>query len=258
MITMTINGRVVQAEKGEPLLKVIRREKIDVPALCHHEAVEPFGACRLCTVEITKDGWNGWCDYVTSCAYPAADGLIINTHAPKVNELRQTILDLYLARHPHSPEVRNLAAEYGVTKTSYETMVDGNNCILCAVCTRICDAMGFKAISTVGRGHGKEVAPPLHEAPPACTGCLACARNCPTNYIEYSIENNHLTIWKKEFELMTCSRCGKPGITKEFAEHLSRERDIPMSYFEVCDECHRKELSVTMGKIANWEREARQ
>ncbi len=56
---------------------------------------------------------------------------------------------------------------------------------------------------------------------------------------------------------MTCSRCGKPGITKEFAEHLSRERDIPISYFEVCDECHRKELSVTMGKIANWEREAR-
>ncbi len=132
MITMTINGRVVQAEKGEQLLKVLRREKIDVPALCHHEAVQPFGACRLCMVEITKDSWNGWCDYVTSCAYPAADGLVVNTHAPKVNELRRTILDLYLARHPHSPEIRDLAAEYGVTKTSYETVVDGNNCILCA------------------------------------------------------------------------------------------------------------------------------
>lgn len=255
MIKLTINGKVVQAQDGEMLLSVLRREKIDVPALCHHEAVEPFGACRLCIVEITKPQWKGWCDYVTSCLYPAADGLIVNTHAPKVNQLRKTILDLYLARHPNCKEIIELAGEYGVTHTSYETVVDGDNCILCGLCTRICDRMGFHAISTVGRGHGKEVAPPLRQAPPDCTGCLSCANNCPTGFIQFTEENGFVTIWDKKFELITCSRCGKQSITKEFAQHLAATRNIPAEYFEVCDECHRKELALTMGNISSWERE---
>ncbi|UCC45217.1 MAG: (2Fe-2S)-binding protein, partial [Candidatus Zixiibacteriota bacterium] len=255
MVSLTINGRVVQAREGEMLLAVLRREKIDIPALCHHEAVEPFGACRLCVVEITRPEWDGWCDYVTSCLYPVAAGLIVNTHAPKVNQLRRTILDLFLARHPKCPEIIQLAGEYGVFQTSYETVVDGDNCILCGLCTRICDQMGFKAISTAGRGHGREVAPPLHKPPPDCTGCLSCASNCPTNFIEYAVKGNYLTIWEKKFELIACSECGKPGITKVFAEHLSRQRAVPAEYFDVCDECHRKELTQTMGKIVNWERE---
>ncbi len=255
MVRLTINGKVVKASEGEMLLTVIRREQIDVPALCHHEAVEPFGACRLCIVEITRNEWKGWCDYVTSCLYPVAEGLIVNTHAPKVNELRKTILDLYLARHPKCPEIIELAGEYGVTQTSYETVADGDNCILCALCTRICDRMGFHAISTVGRGHGKEVAAPLREAPPDCTGCLSCAKNCPTNFIEYKIKKGSLTIWDRKFELLVCTRCGKETITREFAEYLAGNRDIPADYFEICDDCHRKELAATMGRIASWERE---
>lgn len=257
MVTLTINGKVVQAEEGQMLLDLIRKEGIDVPALCHHDAVEPFGACRLCIVEITKPEWDGWCDYVTSCLYPATDGLIVNTHAPKVIDLRKSIFDLYLARHPNSDVIKKLAAEYGVLKTSFETVVDGNNCVLCSICTRICDAMGFQAISTVGRGHGKEVAPPLDMAPSACTGCLSCAKNCPTDYIEYSYKNGKLEIWGKQFELMTCKSCGEKTITKEFAEYLSQNKDIPFEYFETCDKCHRQELSKTMGRITNWEREAR-
>ncbi len=253
MVNLTINGTVVQAEKGEMLLAVIKRQGISVPALCHHEAVEPFGACRLCMVEITKEEWDGWTNYVTSCLYPAEEGLIVLTHSPKVIELRKTLLDLQLARCPNSPEVRKLAAEYGVTQTSYEAVEDGDNCILCGLCTRICDRMGFSAISTVGRGHGKEVAPPMHKAPPDCVGCLSCAHNCPTNVIEYSNEGDILTIWDKEFELLKCSKCGKTTITKDFAKALSETRDIPMSYFEVCDDCHRKEIALTLGSIANWQ-----
>lgn len=257
MVTITINGKIVQARENEYLLSVLRRENIDVLTLCHHDAVEPSGACRLCVVEITKVEWDGWCDYVTSCLYPVVEGLIVNTHAPKVIELRKSILDLFLARHPQSILIKEIAAEYGILKTQYETVVDGNNCILCGLCTRICDSMGFDAISTVGRGHGKEVAPPLNMAPADCVGCLACAKNCPTNFIEYKVIDNTLEIWDKNFELIACKECGKTGITKIFAEHLSKEREIPMEYFDKCDLCHRKELTSTMGRIANWEREAK-
>jgi len=255
MVSLTINGTVVQAEKGEMLLAVIRREGIKIPALCHHEAVEPFGACRLCMVEITKEEWDGWKNHVTSCLYPADEGLIVLTHSPEVIELRKTVLDLQLARCPGSPEIRKLAAEYGVTRTSYEVVPEGDNCILCGLCTRICERMGFSAISTVGRGHDKEVAPPLHQAPPDCVGCLSCAQNCPTKVIEYTDEGDVRTIWDKQFKLLRCSRCGKTSITELFAKALSEAREIPMSYFEVCDDCHRKEVSRTLGSIANWQRE---
>ncbi len=255
MVSLTINGRVVQATEGEMLLKVIRREGIDIPALCHHDAVEPFGACRLCMVEITKDSWDGWKNFVTSCLYPVEQDLIVQTHSSKVIDLRKDLLDLQLARCPSSPEIRKLAAEYGVTQTSYEIIPDGDNCILCGLCTRICDKLGFHAISTVGRGHNKEVAPPLKQAPPDCVGCLSCAYNCPTNVIKFTDDGDKRTIWDKTFELIKCSTCGKPVITREFAEALSKRRDIPAEYFEKCDACHRKELSLTMGSVAAWARE---
>ena len=95
----------------------------------------------------------------------------------------------------------------------------------------------------------------MHKAPPDCVGCLSCAHICPTNVIEYSNEGDILTIWDKEFELLKCSKCGKATITKDFAKALSETKNIPMSYFEVCDDCHRNEISLTLGSIASWQRE---
>jgi len=258
MITVTINGKLARAKEGEMLLAVLRREKIDIPALCHHEAVEPYGACRLCMVEITRKEWDGWKNMVTSCLYPVADGLIIQTHTTDLIELRKTILNLYLARCPNTPEIQDLAAQYGVNQTSYEQVADPNDCILCGLCTRICDRMGFSAISAVNRGHGREIAPPLKNAPPDCVGCLACALNCPTNYIKYSDIGYTREIWGRKFELLRDARTGQPTITREFAEYLSKHRNIPQDYFELSDESHRKETALSLGKIAIWSREESQ
>jgi len=255
MVNLTINGKLVKASEGEMLLAVIRRLGIDIPAVCHHEAVEPYGACRLCTVEITKETWEGWKNYVTSCLYPVEDGLIVNTHSPEVVELRKTILDLLLARSPNAKLIQEMAAEYGITRTSFEEIVEGDDCILCGLCTRVCDAMGFHAISSVNRGHGREIAPPLREVPPDCVGCLACAQICPTNFIEYIDKGTERTIWGRKFELLTCEQTGQPTITREFAEYLNKNRNIPEDYFNLSDACHRKEMALTMGKIAHWGKE---
>jgi NADH dehydrogenase/NADH:ubiquinone oxidoreductase subunit G len=245
---------MVSASEDEMLLAVIKREGIDVPSTCDHKAVEPYGACRLCTVEITRTEWDGWKKHVTSCLYPVEEGLIVSTHTEEVIKMRKTILDLYLARSPKAEFVQNLAAQYGVMQTSFETVPDGDDCILCALCTRVCDAMGFHAIATVNRGHGKEVAPPLGEAPPDCVGCLACAQVCPTKFIKFTDDGDSRTIWGKKFELIACEESGKPTITRAFADHLSAKRDIPEEYFKVDDETHRNELARTMGKIAGWEK----
>ena len=252
MVTLTINGKVVQANEGEYLLAVIRRMGIDIPALCQHDAVEPYGGCRLCMVEITKEEWNGWKNHVTSCLYPVEEGLIVNTHAPKIIELRKTLLDLFLARNPHTPLIQKMAAEYGLTKSSFELVPEPNDCILCGICTRVCDEMGFSAISTVNRGHGKEVAPPLDQPPPDCVGCLACAQACPTNFIKFKDNGTTREIWGRTFEMLTCEKTGKPTITKEFADYLVKNRNIPEEYFTKGDEAHRKETALTMGTITRW------
>jgi NADH dehydrogenase/NADH:ubiquinone oxidoreductase subunit G len=67
MIGFWINGKKVEGDKGEMVLQVARRHGVEIPAHCHHDGLEPFGACRLCLVEITHKDWKGWKGLVTSC-----------------------------------------------------------------------------------------------------------------------------------------------------------------------------------------------
>jgi NADH dehydrogenase/NADH:ubiquinone oxidoreductase subunit G len=255
MVDLIINGKPVTADEGEMLLAVIRRQNIEIPALCDHPSVEPYGACRLCMVEITKEEWDGWTNHVTSCLYPVESGLIVNTHTPRLHDLRKTLIDLHLARNPNTPLIQQLGQEYGLNRTSYEVVPEPDDCILCGLCTRICDRMGFSAISAVNRGHGKEIAPPLKEAPPDCVGCLACALNCPTDFIEYTDDGNKRTIWGRTFKLIKCEGTGQPGITEEFADYQVKHRNINPDYFKQGDEAHRRETAGSMGRIVQWSRE---
>ena len=255
MVHLTINGKVIKAAEGEMLLPAIRRQGIEIPALCDHAAVEPCGACRLCMVEITRQDWNGWRRHVTSCLYPVEEGLIVSTHTPQVLEIRRTILDLYLARCPNSDVIQKMAEEYGLTKTSYEVIPEGDNCIMCYACTRICEMLGKSAISAVQRGHKKVISAPFGKEPPDCIGCLSCAFICPTDVIEWRDQNGTRTIWSRTFELISCTACGKQILTRDFADYLAAKRAVPREYFETCDDCKRVELSRKMGGLVDLAKE---
>ncbi len=249
MVQITINGKIVKANKGEMLLAAIKREGIDVPALCHHEAVEPTGNCRLCMVEITKPDWEGWKKYVTSCLYPVEEGLIVNTHTSDLFEIRKNILDLQLASCPDSELIQKMAEEYGLLKSSYETVPSPDNCIMCYACTRICEVLGKSAISAVMRGHDKVIAPPFGKEPPDCIGCLSCAKICPTDFIKFKDEDGFRVIWDKSFELIRCRECGKEIIARDFADYIIEQRNLPGEYFEICDNCKRITTARNMGTI---------
>ena len=173
MVTLTIDDREIQAEEGLTILEVARDNGIEIPALCHNEALEPYGACRLCLVEIAKDGRSR---LVTSCLYPAEEGLVVKTASPRVVANRKMLIELLLARCSENKVIQDLAREMGVEKTSFKSeYLERNDCILCALCVRACqEVVGVSAISLANRGVMKEVAPPFLESASACIGCGSC------------------------------------------------------------------------------------
>lgn len=244
--TIDMDGRRLTAESGETLLEVARRAGIDIPTLCHHEALPPFGACRLCVVEVHDRTTPGSKRLVTACEHPAAEGQVVETRSERVMRARRDVVDLLLARAPDSPVIRELAASYGLDQTTFEPDVDRDDCILCGLCTRICAHLGHSAIETLGRGADSHVGSPLEGPPPDCVGCAACAHVCPTHNIPVRERDGKRVIWDREFEMHRCSECGRAYITRFQMSHRVANSGLDESFFELCDECSRRKVAKTM------------
>ncbi len=250
MLRFEINGQTVDGGPDETVLDVARRYGIEIPTLCHHEALESFGACRMCLVEIWQPGWSLEEEgkLVTACLFPVRQGLVVRTGSPRVVASRTVVLQLLLARAPRSQDLRELAARYGVPASPFAPTERDDDCILCGLCTRMCEHLGHTAISTVFRGTLKEVATPLHKPSLACVGCGACARICPTQTISMQEDGRSRSIWGRTFELQPCERCGKRHLTKEQIVFFSAKSGLPQSEFRVCDECSRKETAARLAE----------
>jgi coenzyme F420-reducing hydrogenase beta subunit len=179
-ITLKIDGMEVNAEEGASILKVAEKVGIKIPTLCYNEALEPFGACRVCSVEITDH--RGRKKIVTSCNYPVSNGLVVETKSEKVFKTRQMLLELLLARCPRVPKIRALAKEYGIEEPRFSVGDVEEDCILCGLCARVCEEkVGVSAINFANRGVEREVTAPYHTISNDCVGCGACAIICPTD-----------------------------------------------------------------------------
>ena len=133
MIEMTIDGIPVQVEDGSSILDVAQFYGIPVPTLCHHDGLSDYGACRLCVVEIGK---GDKAKLVSSCTYPAENGLFVRTNSKRVVDARKMLVELLLAMCPSSKTVQDLAAAMEVKQVRFK--VEHNDCILCGLCVRMC------------------------------------------------------------------------------------------------------------------------
>lgn len=178
MITFRINDKEVQGEDGWTILDVARSSGVDIPTLCHHGAVEPSGACRLCVVEV-DDGRRR--RIVASCLYPIRRGIQVHTESEPVRNVRRWILQMLVDEYPGSEKIKDLAGSYGIRESRFRSDNFENTCILCGLCVRTCDEVaGARALSFGNRGVRKEVTTP-HQLPSRdCVGCGACLYVCPT------------------------------------------------------------------------------
>lgn len=240
LLTITIDGKEFQAEEGQTILDVARDNGIDIPTLCHNDALEPYGACRLCVVEIQKHGRSR---LVTSCLYPVEKGLVVQTATERVMENRRMLAELLLARCSGVPVVQEMARKLGVEKPSFRPeYIEEDECILCGMCVRACaEAVGTSAISLVNRGVKREVAAPFLEEAHACIGCGSCVYICPTACIKMEDKNGTRIIhnWHVEFKMKACSVCGFYFAPEKQLEYFRKKLDLPEGFFDVCPTCRK-------------------
>ena len=179
-ITLNVDDKEIEGQEGMTVLEVARTAGIAIPTLCYHEKLEPYGACRLCLVEI---GAPPRTRLVVSCVYPVSEGLVVKTRSERVIQTRKMLLELLLARAPGAKIIKDLAEEYGVTKGRLRKAA--TFCILCGLCVRYCaeikkaDAIGF-----IGRGIEREVMFIPEIAAKSCPPCRECFPLCPTGVLE--------------------------------------------------------------------------
>ena len=179
-ILLQIDGREVKATREMTVLQAAQHAGIHIPTLCHHEALEPYGGCRMCMVEVESRGRKS---YVVSCLYPVAPGLVVNTRSEKVDKIRRLILEELLAHAPDSPQLVSLAEEYGADRNRFEK--ESSFCILCGLCVRYCAEIKKKnAVGFVDQGTTREITFVPEIAARECWDCKECFPLCPTSALQ--------------------------------------------------------------------------
>ena len=179
-IIIQIDGKEVKAAEGMTVLQAAQRADIFIPTLCFHEKLEPYGLCRICTVEAEVRGWT---KYVAACLYPVERDLIVRTRSEKVDKIRKLILEFLLAHAPNSSQLQDLAEEYGADRDRFEK--ESSFCILCGLCVRYCAEVKKKnAIGYVNCGARREIRFIPEIASTQCVNCKECFELCPTSYLQ--------------------------------------------------------------------------
>lgn len=175
MPALTINGIELEVEAGTTVLEAARFLGIPIPTLCHDDGLAPYGACRLCLVEV---GTPPRTKLQSACTLRADDGLIVHTHSARVERARQLLLELYVATCPQSKTIQDLASRYGVLRVRLEPEFE--DCIQCGKCVRICsEQMMAGAIGFAYRGPRRKVMSPFRLQSDLCRRCGACLHVCP-------------------------------------------------------------------------------
>jgi NADH-quinone oxidoreductase subunit G len=242
-VKITINGKELEVQKGLTILSAAKQANIKIPSLCHNPRTSITGSCRICVVEV-----EGQRNLVPSCAFPVADGMIIQTHSPRVVQARKTIIELMLANHPQdclkcsrngNCQLQDLAEEYDVREISYKGKRrinlpdlssaslerDPDKCILCGKCVKVCEEVqAVRAIDFTKRGFETIITPAFNESlqETICINCGQCIMVCPTGALREKSHIKHVNDALKDKEKFVAVQTA-PAIRVSIGEAMGLE-----------------------------------
>ena len=240
-ITLTIDGKKVEVEKGVTILEAAKKVQINIPHLCYHENLSIYGACRVCVVEI-----EGRKRLEPACATLVEEGMVVRTNSPRVRRARRLIVELLLVNHPEdcftcerseNCELRKLAYELGIRdlrfkkarKYHYEIdfsspaiVRDFDKCILCGRCVRVCsEIQGVEVIEFANRSDKTQVLTFFNEGinNSECVTCGQCILVCPTGALKEKSEIEE--VWQtladpEKFVIVQTAPAVRSAIGEEF------------------------------------------
>lgn len=181
MVNLTINGKKVKVEEGTTILQAAGKNDIKIPSLCYHPLLDPYAACRVCVVEVTKKGES---EIVTSCNTKVTEGMEVKTDSERALRARKLNVEMLMAQAPQAEPLKEIAEDLGIKETRFTVKDPEEKCILCGLCVRACEeVVGANAISFNERGADRVVSTPFGQESEECIGCTACSFFCPTSAI---------------------------------------------------------------------------
>jgi iron-only hydrogenase group A len=204
MIRATINGLPVEVAEGTTILNAARQVSVKIPTLCKHPDLEATAACGICIVRV-----EGTPKMLRACCTPLEQGMKITTEDPEIIQVRRSVVELILSRHPNecltcgrngNCELQTIAADFGLRTVGLDSLVpkcevddstrcislDPRKCINCGRCIQVCQrTQNVWALSFLERGFSTRIAPAgdIHLADSPCVRCGQCSAHCPTGAI---------------------------------------------------------------------------
>jgi len=227
MVNLTIDDKQVTAPRTATIYEAAKLNGIKIPILCHDKKLKPFGACRMCLVEVEQMKGR----QIPACTTPATEGMIIRTSTPDIVKARKMVLELLLLNHPldcpvcdksGDCDLQNLTYEYKVNSNRFKDekfnhSIDYNNplierdmnrCVLCGKCARICDEIvSFGALTFIDRGIETKIGCEFDDAL-NCEFCGSCISVCPVGALLARPFKHKARFWAMTKHTSVCGYCG--------------------------------------------------
>ncbi|MDD2309176.1 MAG: molybdopterin-dependent oxidoreductase [Desulfuromonadaceae bacterium] len=227
MVNLTIDDKQVTAPKDSTIYDAAKLNGIKIPILCHDKKLKPFGACRMCLVEIEQMKGR----QIPACTTPATEGMIIRTNTPDIIKARKLVLELLLLNHPldcpvcdkgGDCDLQNLTYDYELNSnrfidSKFQHEIDYNNplierdmnrCVLCGKCVRICDEIvSYGALTFIDRGIETKIGCDF-EKPLDCEFCGSCVSVCPVGALLARPFKHKARFWALTKHNSVCGYCG--------------------------------------------------
>lgn len=259
-LQVKINGIRTSCDKGDTILTSAKKIGVKIPTLCHDDRLEPYGGCRLCSVEV-----KGVQRLLPACTTPVADGMEIKTESRTLKRVRKRLVSLMLSNHPNDCMMCEASGACALQDLAYEYDVDGseyrgekwdllvrqanpfityepNKCIMCGRCVRICNEVVMAGtIDFTGRG--------FHAVPDTafrtartlsnCEFCGQCVSTCPTGALTDKKGRGKGRIYELKKVRTTCGYCGTGcnfflNVKADRVVKVTSDHDAPVNHGNLC------------------------